>query len=337
MMNNKVALNKIDFLAVGDITTDVFIKLKDFNVHCNLDNQNCEICLKYGDKVPFENTYTLHAVGNSPNAAVAASKIGLSSVLISSIGNDENGRDCLFELSKKNVDTSYMVIYSNINTNLHYVLWYPPERTILLKHNDFEYSIPQNLPPVDYLYLSSVGAKNEKIHNDIVEYKKNNTNTKIVFQPGTFQILLGKDRLSELYKNTEIFVCNLEEAKRILLTEKEDPIELLDMLSELGPKISIITNGPNGAYASNKEKKYFIPIYPDPKPPYERTGCGDSFTSTFVGFTILGMSFEDALIRSPINPMSVVQYVGAQEGLLSVDQIEKYLKEAPENYKLSEI
>jgi hypothetical protein len=30
--------------------------------------------------------------------------------------------------------------------------------------------------------------------------------------------------------------------------------------------------------------------------------------------------------------MSVVQYIGAQEGLLTQEQLEEYLKKAPENY-----
>jgi hypothetical protein len=33
--------------------------------------------------------------------------------------------------------------------------------------------------------------------------------------------------------------------------------------------------------------------------------------------------------------MNVVQHVGAQEGLLSEEKIEEYLKSAPEDYKLT--
>ena len=35
--------------------------------------------------------------------------------------------------------------------------------------------------------------------------------------------------------------------------------------------------------------------------------------------------------------MSVVQYVGAREGLLSREKLEEYLKVAPENYKVKKI
>lgn len=49
-MENK----QYDFVAIGDIVTDAFIKIKDAAVHCNLKNDTCELCVRYGDKVPFE-------------------------------------------------------------------------------------------------------------------------------------------------------------------------------------------------------------------------------------------------------------------------------------------
>jgi sugar/nucleoside kinase (ribokinase family) len=80
-----------------------------------------------------------------------------------------------------------------------------------------------------------------------------------------------------------------------------------------------------------------MPIYPDPRPPVERTGCGDAFASTFVGAMMLGKSPLEALTWAPVNPMSVVQYVGAQEGLLDRESIEWHLKNAPEDYRPREI
>lgn len=106
---------------------------------------------------------------------------------------------------------------------------------------------------------------------------------------------------------------------------------------DFGPKIVAITDGPNGAYASDGENAWLINAYPDPKPPYSRTGAGDAFASTFTSALALGKSVEEALMWGPINSMSVVQQVGAQKGLLSKEQIEEYLKNAPENYKPKKI
>ena len=76
-----------------------------------------------------------------------------------------------------------------------------------------------------------------------------------------------------------------------------------------------------------------VPITSDPAPPYERTGAGDSFASTFISALTLGKTPSEAITWAPINSMSVVQKVGAQEGLLTRDELEKYLAVAPEDYK----
>src|SRR3989344_3978938 len=61
----------MDFLAVGDIVVDDFIRLKDANVHCNINNEDCEICMRWGDKIPYDFHEVVPAVGNASNAAVA--------------------------------------------------------------------------------------------------------------------------------------------------------------------------------------------------------------------------------------------------------------------------
>ncbi len=51
----------------------------------------------------------------------------------------------------------------------------------------------------------------------------------------------------------------------------------------------------------------------------------------------MGESMDTALTWAPINSMSVVQELGAQKGLLSLDKLKKYLAAAPEDYKLSDV
>ena len=136
-----------------------------------------------------------------------------------------------------------------------------------------------------------------------------------------------------MYENTEIFFCNKEEAQEILKTKEQDIPTLLRMIRELGPNIPVITDGPNGAYTvDTDDQAWFMPMYPDPAPPVDRTGAGDSFSSTFTSAIILGKDPSEALSWGPINSMSVVQYIGAQEGLLTREKLEEYLKNRPDDY-----
>lgn len=328
--------NNLDILAIGDITTDAFIRVKEASVNCDIDNENCKICLNFADKIPYEFVKVVPGVGNAANAAVSAARLGLKSALKAEIGNDRNGEECRETLEKDTVNTSYLTVHNGKATNYHYVLWYEDERTILIKHETFEYSLG-NIGTPRWVYLSSLSSNSLPYHLEIADYLEKNPEIKLAFQPGTFQIKLGKDRLERLYKRSEIFFCNVAEAKIILETEEGDVKKLLHMMRELGPKIVVITDGPKGAYVYNGEKFYFMPTYPDIEKPKERTGAGDALASTITSALALGLPLEEALRWGPINSMSVVQGIGAQEKLLTRSQLEEYLKSAPSDYFPKEI
>ncbi len=321
--------NKIDFLAIGDTVVDAFIKLKEANIVGAPDTSEYKICMQFADKVPYEEVLILPAVGNAANAAVSAARLGLASALVSNIGDDENGKDCLKTLQNNKVKTDFIKINQGIKTNYHYVLWYPPERTILIKHEKYDYSLPEVGEP-KWIYFSSISETAFPFHNIVAEYLENHPNIKLAFQPGKNEIKLGKEKLIKLYDKSEFFFCNVEEAEKILGIENVDAVELLKKIHELGPKNIVITDGPKGAYAYDGTNNWFIKPYPDPKPPYERTGAGDAFASTVVSAFILGKTLPEALAWGAVNSMSVVQKVGAQAGLLSQSEIEALLKNAPD-------
>lgn len=325
----------INFLAIGDMVTDAFIELKDAAVHCNINNENCELCVRFGQKVPYESVVEIRAVGNSANAANAAARLGLTSALVSATGDDRFGEEARAELEKENVITDFVYKDTRYPTNYHYVLRYGAERTILIKHAPFDYKLPGSDTAVDFVYFSSIGEHALPFHHEIANWLKERPNTKLAFQPGTFQIKVGTNELRDIYKATEIFFCNKEEAQTILKSKSHDIKELLTGIHNLGPKIVVITDGPNGLTASDGTNIYSLPMYPDPKPPVDRTGAGDATSSTITAMLALDKTLPEALMYGPVNSMNVVQYVGAREGLLSKEKIEEYLQSAPENYKIS--
>ncbi len=325
---------KIDMLAIGDIVTDAFIKLKDAHITCKLDNTSCELCMRYGDKIPYESVEVCTAVGNSANAAVSGARLGLHSALLSYVGDDQNGKECIEELERNGVDATFVHTEAGKKTNYHYVLWYEVDRTILIKHETFMYSLKGVNEP-NWIYLSSLGENSLPFHMEIADYLEANPEVKLAFQPGTFQIKLGKDKLERIYKKAEVFFCNVEEAQIILGSTSRDLPELLKGMSDIGPKIIIITDGINGAYAFDKQEMWFMPVYPHK--PVERTGAGDAFASTIISALIKGKTLGEALTWGPINSMSVVQQVGAQKGLLSEEKLKEFLISAPQEYALKKL
>lgn len=335
-MNKKT---QIDFLAVGDIVTDAFIKLSADQAWIETDNPNKdkELCMAFGSKLPYEDVTVVPAVGNSPNAAISAHRLGLKSALLTNLGDDKFGVEQLETLKTEGIDTTYVKVHKGENSNYHYVLRYGPERTILVKHTEFDYKFPEMEVGPKFLYLSSLAENSLPYHAEIAEFLKNHPETKLIFQPGTFQMKLGKEKLSKLYKLSYLFFCNKEEAQLILGSKEQDIKKLLEGLKDLGVEIPVITDGPNGAYVFDGNEYWWGPMYPDPADPVDRTGAGDSFASTFTSAIILGKSIKDALQWGPINSMSVVQHIGAQKGLLTIDKLEEFLLKKPEHYEPKQI
>ena len=342
----------IDMLSIGDLTTDAFIRLKEASLHCNVRHQDCEICFPFGGKIPFEYVKVVRAVGNAANAAVCAARLGLNSALVSNSGDDENGRECLNELLRNKVITTFVKVHEHKPTNYHFVLWYEDDRTILVNHTEYDYRWPK-VPAPKWVYLTSLAAHTFPYHVAIADYLDQNPTVRLAFQPGTFQMTLGFNELKRIYARTDVVIVNFEEAEKLCGISafrsggeasgnpgglaSPDPKVLLKTIHSHGPKLVLITDSTAGAYMYDGELFYHMPMYPDPRPAFERTGCGDAFAATFIATLALGKAPLEALVWAPVNPMSVAQFVGSQEGLLTREQIEWWLERAPADYKPRQI
>ena len=327
---------KLDVLSIGDVVTDAFIKLLDDRAVTYENEQGKWLAMPFGTKIPFDHAEVIEAVGNASNAAVSFARLGLKSGLVSNVGSDQHGRDIIASLHDKKVDTRFVHINPKKMSNYHYVLWYKEERTILIKHEEYDYQWPRFREADDpkWVYFSSI-SKNalDSYHDHVADWLEDNPDVKLAFQPGTFQMEAGVDRLRRLYARSEVLVLNREEAVYVSGGNYDDIHDLFNRFHQLGVKIVVITDGPAGAYASDGENRFKMPLYPDPAPPVERTGAGDAFASTFVAAIIKGNTIEGALQWAPINSMNVVQNVGAQAGLLTENELGELLKVAPEWYK----
>ena len=176
---------QFDFIAIGDTVIDAFIKISAGHIQETAHGR--EICLPYGMKVPFDEVYILPAVGNSANASVSAARLGLTSALLTSLGKDAHGDECLTQLTNENVAVDFIRQEEGKKTNYHYVLWKDDDRTILIKHEKFTPVIP-NIGSPKWLYLSSLGGHTLPFHHELVEYVKSHPDIKLAFQPGTGEL-----------------------------------------------------------------------------------------------------------------------------------------------------
>ena len=170
--------------------------------------------MRFGDKIPYEEVTVVPAVGNSINAAVSANRLGLSSAVVTNIGDDHYGKKCLQALEEEKVGTEFIKSHAGKKTNYHYVLTFNAERTILIKHEEYDYTFPDIGEP-KCVYLSSLSENSLPFHSEIENYLNEHSDIKFVFQPGTFQMRFGPEKLAGIYKRTDLFFCNKEEAGKI--------------------------------------------------------------------------------------------------------------------------
>ncbi|MDB5169204.1 MAG: putative Ribokinase [Candidatus Saccharibacteria bacterium] len=327
--------DQLDVISIGDIVTDAFIKLEDDKAVTYQNDQGKWLAMPFGTKLPYDHVEILDAVGNAANAAVAFARLGLNTAFVTNVGGDQAGRDMIVQLQKEKVDHRFVRINADKNSNYHYVLWYKEERTILIKHEEYDYHWPHLRPDETprWVYFSSISDHALPYHDQVADWLDENPDVKLAFQPGTFQMEAGIERLKRIYARTEVLFLNREEAVLVSGGNYDDIHDLMNRLHVLGPKIVVITDGPAGAYASDGQTRLQMPLYPDPAPPKERTGAGDAFASTFVAALAKGNTIEGALQWAPINSMNVVQEVGAQKGLLSEKQLSELLRNSPDWYK----
>lgn len=325
---------KPDVMSVGDIVTDDFIELIKDEVHVYQNDQGKWLIIPFGTKMPFDHHEVVHGVGNASNAAVAFARLGLNSSFATDVGGDQEGRDMIAVLRREGVDYRFVRVHPKYKSNYHFVLQDGAERTILIKHEAYDYHWPhlRVSETPKWLYFSSISEHALPYHDQVTRWLEKHPQVKLAFQPGTFQMEAGTGRLKKVYERSEVLILNREEAVTVGGGNHEDVHDLIDKLHALGPKIVVITDGSDGAYVSAGEKRLKMPIYPDIAPPVDRTGAGDAFASTFVAALIKGNTIEGALQWAPINSMSVCQKIGARAGLLSEHEIEAYLRKAPHGY-----
>ncbi|MFT4532424.1 MAG: ribokinase [Candidatus Saccharimonadales bacterium] len=332
---------QLDVLCVGDVVTDAFIDLIEKHEHTQKREDGVtELAFELGTKIPYDHAEVIAGVGNAPNAAVSFSRLGLNAGMVSNVGDDDWGREIIAALKGNGVDTRFVHENAGKASNYHYVMWYAEERTIFIKHETYDYQWPK-FRPADipkWVYFSSISDNAMEYHDEISDWLDEHPDVKLAFQPGTFQMSEKlSERMLRLYRRAEVVVLNREEATEVFSANHEDIHDQLNKMHEAGIKIAMVTDGPNGAYVSDGNKRWSMPLYPDPSPPIERTGAGDAFASTFTAALMKGADVPSALLWAPINSMNVVQHVGAQEGLLTDDEIDYYLRNAPKDFHPTEM
>lgn len=320
---------EFDVITVGGATRDVFYKISDGKLlnHKNKKGKSRFLAFEYGAKIIPEETHFSFGGGGS-NTAVALAKIGLKTASFISIGTEGTGDLIIENLKKAGVDTRFVKRSPRFHTAMSFVLSVKSgERVIFTDVGAngelmFDGIKKASLKNTNWIYLSSLKGKSEKLIADITSIAETSY-VSLAFNPGETQLKQGYKKLSKILSETKVLLVNKEEAEKLVLSYNKSHNSkvayLLKKLCEMGPKISVITDGKNGAYAYNGEKVFFQKAIS--KKVVDTTGAGDAFGSTFTGGMILNLGIKESLKIAAKNSHNVVQSLGSQEGLLEKSKL----------------
>lgn len=314
-----------DFVSVGDAGIDTMVTLNEASVHCSINKEDCQLCLRYADKILVKGIVTKTAY-NGMNAAVGAARLGLKTALFATVGGDHGGLRILETLKHEGIDSRYVRHEKKLGTNASAVLNYEGERTILVYHEDYRYKMPK-FDPVQWIYLTTMGKRYATVYEGVAKFVKR-TKTKLSFNPGSHQLKAGVKKLKHALEATNVLFLNKEEARLLTrVSEAGDIKDLLQGMIKLGAQIAVITDGPKGSYVFDQTTFYKLPVFPAPI--VERTGAGDSFGTAFTAALCRKQTVPEAMRWGTMMAAGVIQKIGPQDGLLTLATLKRMLKKHP--------
>ncbi len=299
-------------VTIGKATQDVFLKSeKAFtqHVHKGVTYER----LPVGQKLDLDEV-TFATGGNVTNAAVTFARQGLHSKFSWCLGVDASSESILQSLDTEGVDTSHVYQGEPFRSSYSVILMLNDgERTILnykgtmptARHHELDLSV---IEEGDWLYISSLGDMDllERIISRAAHH-----NVKVMLNPAGVE-LQNPEKLKGLLEDVHVLTVNKEEAQMIVHGET---IEELARHAHNYCPVVIVSDGPNGAVATDGKVVISAGMYED-VPVVDRTGGGDAFGSGFLSQYAQGKSLKEAMIFASANSTSVVQYIGAKEGIL---------------------
>lgn len=318
-------------LTIGHAALDLFFTLPEARVRELLGAPD-ELCLPYGDKLMIHEM-EISLGGNAPNVGVGLAKLGLEAGLYAQVGEDFLGDLTMQMLEEAGLDLSQVTRAGG--TDISAILTFEGERTILAyhPHRNWNFELPTDFTP-DAIYLSSLGLQRfQGFHQDLIvwleDQRKMGAQPSLFYNPGKDETLAGVDNLPIL-QHTHVLYVNKQEAGGLLgqkideNTDTEVIKQLAINLQQSGPDVVIITDGINGSYGYDGNNFYHQAIFPCEV--IERTGAGDAFSSGSMAAFLSGKDLPEALRWGTIQAHSVIQQVGATQGLLTLDQLHEILE-----------
>ncbi len=313
-------------VVVGSAVADVI--LKSSGLHMMKSHQvqgGVALCEVLGGKIEAEEGILVSG-GGGTNVAVGLHRLGEAVRVVCRVGDDDLGALLVKELEKENIDLSFLQRAKG-RTGLSTVLVTAEGSRSIITYRGEAGEIEKKeidwdgLGRADWIQISSLGGDFELL-DDLVAFAVDR-GIRIGLNPGKKE-LVEKEKIIRLLPKLDFFNVNRMEAAELCGEVFEKEKNLIKRLTEMGCRLVMMTDGKRGASLIEKGRWIKMEAYPDRS--VDDTGAGDAFVSGAVAGLLQNKSLGEVLQMGLANGAGAVSKLGAKEGLLSPEQMERRLK-----------
>lgn len=318
-------MSNYDVITIGAATLDIFMRSDKFRVMKSAAVPGgVAMCEVYGGKMEVEEV-DIYSGGGATNVAVSLARKDLKTACVCEMGNDPQALIVQKDLEEAGVDSRFVVQEQDETTAVSVILIAQDGGRSLMVHRGASAMLTRKDLPWDeiqtrWIHISSLGG-NISLLRQILHFAAKNK-IRVSLNPGMKEITQTKE-LTALLPMVEVLFLNRAEAGVLYDQDFYDENNWLHCACEFGAKVCVITDGENGGkvcidgvctpYASKKGVKVV-----------DTTGAGDAFASGYIAALLYGHDYHRAIHWGVENSASILRYVGAKKGLLTLAQIKNY-------------
>lgn len=299
----------LDIIGVGDTNIDLIIKVDHLPRH---DEKVKGILI---GKYPG---------GIIGNFCSAASEFGVSTGIITKLGNDEFGNLCKADFLKRGIDIQGLIQDDKVDTYFCVVhldetgekaLTIVETSAFLPKKSDINFTY---LRHAKYVHMTTLDVDLANFVFGKIKDRKHKLSLDIEVTASKANDVVWNSLLSKL----NIAFPNL--AGLAALTETNNVDQGAKFLLDRGVEMVVVTCGSQGVRIYKDDFLFVHPSYNVEV--MDTTGAGDCFNAVFLACLSKDMTIEKAAKYASAAAAISIQTIGAREGLPTFDMVEKFLK-----------
>lgn len=284
-------------------------------------------------------TFSKALAGAETNVATGLSRLGLTTGLVTKLGDDTFGRFITKALNKENIDTSSIVVTKEYQTGMlvkSKVIDGDPEVQYFRKNSaasklgaeDFSEEYFGN---ATHLHMTSIPSALSKECNEFtvrtLDFMKEEGKT-ISFDPNLRPSLWPDEitmvnTINELALKCDWFLPGISEGK--VLTGYDNPEEIADFYLNKGIKLVVIKLGADGAYYKTKSEKGFVRGFKVSEV-VDTVGAGDGFAVGVISALLEKLPIKEAVVRGNAIGALAVMSPGDSDGLPNKEGLARFIE-----------